>query len=474
MPSAPVPPKIPGADFVRHIGSGGFADVFLFRQRMPARNIAVKVPRSGTRRERNGAFEREVNLMARMSAHPAVLTVFSVGRCQDGRPYLVTEYCPPPTLTTRIRTTPMDVPEVLDKGIRLAGALASLHREGIVHRDVKPGNILLTELGLPVLTDFGLAAAMSENPSLGNKGLSLPWSPPEQQRGDAVLDPTADVYSLGATLWTMLCGHSPFEIPGGDNSEAMLTLRILNSPVPRTGRDDVPEEFERLLATAMAKDPAQRFSSAVSLAKSLQQVQRDTRRNVTSFDLLEYADGGARAEVAESILVEPPLVPGGAPSQSSRLGGTRISRVLLIDEESAPEEAGRHASPESSSAHSGPLPGSGTASRSEAARRRSEKRSMTRIGAALLGGALTIGVGAGLLLGYWRSAPSPAPEQSSATASVPVRGCAPRRDWSAPSRKAACASPGIRRGSVSPAPSAEPTPRTPERRAGRGSNTCTG
>lgn len=362
MASAPpAPPPVPGADYVGHLGSGGFADVFVYRQHVPDRNVAVKVPRIAKDLDLAAQFSAEVNLMARMSAHPAVLSVFGVGTFDDGRQYLVMEYCPPPSLSQRCRDKPLPVWEVLDKGIRLAGAVASLHRVGIVHRDIKPANVLLTEFGLPVLSDFGLAATMSPDSLNSSKGFSIPWSPPEQQRGATVLDPTADVYSLAATLHTMLTGRPPFEIPGGDNSEFAMTLRVMRVPVPRTGRSDVPRSLEKVLAKAMAKDPAQRYSSAVEFARTLQQIQVDLGYRLTPMDFLEAMGGRPRPiqpsksqqlppapqEPLGHVISETQMSPaptGGIPApppigdvpEAELFPPTKVSRVILIEDDPGP------------------------------------------------------------------------------------------------------------------------------------------
>ncbi|WP_051259356.1 serine/threonine-protein kinase [Schaalia suimastitidis] len=280
------PPKIPTFEWVRDLGSGGFADVFLYKQSVPERMVAIKVLRTTGNEQLDAAFRAEVNLMARMSAHPAVVSVFGAGVTDDGRQYLVMEYCPPPTVAQRARQQPYSVHRVLDMGVRLAGAVASLHREGILHRDIKPSNILLTEFGHPVLADFGLAASFHDGTISAGRGFSVPWAPPEQQNGSGDLDTTVDVYSLAATLHTMLTGHSPFELPGGDNSELSMILRTLRLPVPPTGRTDVPPQLERVLSIAMSKDPRQRYASVVEFARSLQQIQVDLRQRMTPIDVL--------------------------------------------------------------------------------------------------------------------------------------------------------------------------------------------
>ncbi|RRC95536.1 serine/threonine-protein kinase [Schaalia canis] len=281
------PPPLPNAAYMSHLGSGGFADVFLYKQDIPQRNIAVKVLRHEATSEQNVAFEAEANLMASMSAHPSILSVYGAGVSSDGRPYLMMEYCPPPNLGQRARKRPLPVPRVLDMGIRIAGAVETLHRANILHRDIKPSNILITQFGHPVLTDFGVAVATDQTKRLGGGGFSIPWASPEQQNGVGPFSPAMDVYSLSATIYTMLTGRSPFEIPGGDNSEVALLSRVLRSPVPSIGRQDVPEELERVLSIGMSKDPSHRYPSAMDLAIALQHVQADMHQRPTHFDVLE-------------------------------------------------------------------------------------------------------------------------------------------------------------------------------------------
>lgn len=293
------PPEIAGFTPIEPIGSGGYADVFLYEQHMPRRRVAVKVligdSLPGDRQR--PAFTAEANLMARVSAHPYIVQIFQADIAPDGRPYLVMEYYPGPNYLDRARKEQMSVAEVLRTGVQLASAVETAHRVGILHRDIKPANVLTSEFHRPGLTDFGIASAQGPQAD-GAGGLSIPWSPPESF-GDAELDVRGDVYSLAATLYTLLTGRSPFAVPGGDNSSVALISRIERLSLPPTGRSDVPPSLERLLAVAMAKRADQRPGTAIELARLLQGVEEELRLSVTPLELAGERTAKARDRVVD-------------------------------------------------------------------------------------------------------------------------------------------------------------------------------
>jgi tRNA A-37 threonylcarbamoyl transferase component Bud32 len=278
---------------VRLLGSGGYADVFLYEQHMPNREVAVKVLVNDTlagdlqRRQ----FTAEANLMARVSAHPYIVTIFQADVASDGRPYIVMEYYPGDNYLRRARHERFGVAEMLRVGIQVGSALETAHRAGILHRDIKPANILTSEFRRPGLADFGIASAQGHDAD-DSAGVSIPWSPPEAFGADD-LGIEADVYSLAATLYHLLAGRSPFEVPGGDNSALGLMSRIERNPVPPLGRPDVPSSLERLLVQAMAKRPQHRPASVVELLRQLQGVEAELKLAVTP---LELADDGSGAK----------------------------------------------------------------------------------------------------------------------------------------------------------------------------------
>jgi serine/threonine protein kinase len=272
------PPDLPGYRFIKHIGAGGNAQVYLYEQDLPHRKVAVKVLSESTLSEAaRRRFTAEANVTADL-AHRHIVQVFDANVTADGRPYLVMPYYPQPNLSIRARRSHFSVADVLRIGIQIGSAVETSHRRDVLHRDIKPQNILTDSYGEPALTDFGIATTTGGD---GPEGLSVPWSPPEILFGISPGDQRADVYSLGATLWHLLVGRSPFEQPGGDNGTFALMGRIKSEPPPRTQRADVPDSLERLLRQAMAKDPAARPQSAMEMIRGLQSIEQELRLPLT-------------------------------------------------------------------------------------------------------------------------------------------------------------------------------------------------
>ncbi|GAA1802928.1 serine/threonine-protein kinase [Agromyces neolithicus] len=273
LPSTP--PNLPGFEFVRVLGSGGFADVFLYEQNMPRRLVAVKVLLAGlVNDDMRQMFQAEANLMAQLSSHPSILTVYQASVAADGRPYLVMEYCSA-SIGQRYRATQLPLGEVLSIGVRIASAVETAHQQGVLHRDIKPSNILTTAFGHPVLSDFGIAATLGQVESSDTVGLSIPWSAPEVLHDEVSGTVASEVWSLGATVYSLLAGRSPFEVTGGDNGTSAVMARIAKAKVTPTGRDDVPPSLEAVLARAMSRSPAARQANALEFIRDLQSVEEE-------------------------------------------------------------------------------------------------------------------------------------------------------------------------------------------------------
>ena len=313
LPSAP--PQLPGFDYVRPLGSGGFADVFLYQQDMPRRAVAVKVLPAGERDpDLLRMFNAEADVLAHLSAHPAIVTVYQAGISADGRPYIVMEYCPG-SLAQRYRIERMPVDEVMAVAVRLAGALESAHRAGLIHRDIKPSNILVTTFGSAVLADFGISSSLQRSAASDVLAMSIPWSAPEvvsEHSGGTI---ASEVWSLGATIYSLLAGHSPFERREKDqNTRELMRRRIARAtfvPIPRA---DVPDALQQVFATAMTRDPDRRYASAREFGEAIQDVQRavglaptplevPTDEWMPASDAVDFTDvsarGPARSRVAE-------------------------------------------------------------------------------------------------------------------------------------------------------------------------------
>nr|WP_218875981.1 serine/threonine-protein kinase [Leifsonia naganoensis] len=273
MPSQP--PNLPGFSYVRVLGSGGFADVFLYEQNMPRRQVAVKVMLAEVVTSQvKQMFQAEANLMAQLSTHPSILTVYQASVSGDGRPYLVMELCSS-AIGQRYRSEPLPVAEALNVGVRIASAVETAHRSGVLHRDIKPSNILTTAYGHPVLSDFGIAATLSEADVTEAIGLSIPWSAPEVLLDETSGTVASEVWSLGATVYSLIAGRSPFEVPGKENTSAELIHRITKGRPQPIDRPDVPPRLEQVLLRSMARKPAQRQRSALEFVRELQAVEQE-------------------------------------------------------------------------------------------------------------------------------------------------------------------------------------------------------
>jgi len=269
------PPVLPGFSYVHVLGSGGFADVFLYEQNMPRRQVAVKVMLNEVVNEQvRQMFQAEANLMAQLSAHPAILTVYQASVSADGRPYLVMELCSA-SLSERYRRESIPVPEVLRIAVKIGSAIETAHRAGVLHRDIKPSNILLTAYGHPVLSDFGIASTLTASREDDSVGLSIPWSAPEVLLDEVPGSIASEVWAFAATVYSLLAGRSPFELPGGSNTSSDLMSRIARAKPQPIGRADVPASLEALLRRAMSRRPELRPGSVLELVRELQLIETE-------------------------------------------------------------------------------------------------------------------------------------------------------------------------------------------------------
>ncbi|WP_327099004.1 protein kinase [Nocardia vinacea] len=271
----PVTAELAAAGFedAVEIGHGGFGVVYRCWQPGLDRTVAVKVLTAELDEDNQARFLREQRAMGRLTGHPNIVTVLQAGATASGRPYLVMPYYPLGSLDAWIsRHGPLPVEDVLRIGVKIAGALARAHRLGIVHRDVKPGNILLTDYGEPALSDFGIAhIAGGFQTSAGTLTGSPAFAAPEVLEGETPL-PAADVYGLGATLFCALTGHAAFERRSGENVVAQF-LRVTSQTVPDLRDSGIPDDVSAVVETVMSRAPGQR-PSAAALGETIRQAQQ--------------------------------------------------------------------------------------------------------------------------------------------------------------------------------------------------------
>ena len=279
-PSGAIP--LEGFELEAKLGEGGFAEVYRYQQALPKRTVAIKVLRSEVNDVLARArFELEANLMASLSSHPAIVTIYQVGIAEGNRPFLVMEYCAKPNLEQRYLQGPLALAEVLQLTIRLAGAVETAHRAGILHLDIKPGNVLTTDFGWPALTDFGIAQLV-EYDQTSEPGLSLPWASPEAVRGQP-LSQASDIYSLAATAYTLLAGEPPFGT--SEQGQNQLIRRILNEPVAPLAAAEIPQSLRDLWSRGLAKSAADRPLSALEFGRALQSIEQECGLPNTPIDV---------------------------------------------------------------------------------------------------------------------------------------------------------------------------------------------
>jgi len=256
----------------KSLGSGGMGEVYLAHDEVLDRDIALKLLRIEYVGDEEFAerFRREARNAAGLS-HPNIVQVYDGGESEDGTCYIAMEYVSGGTLKQRIEGT-FETRKAAAVAAQIAGALEAAHERGVIHRDIKPQNVLVTPSGDLKVTDFGIARATSAVTGSLTSGFfgTAAYISPEQAMGESV-GPASDLYSLGVVLYEMLTGELPFD---ADNAIAMC-MKHVTEPLrpPRLSNPSISPEMDALVVKLLAKDPADRYSNAAGLMTDLERVR---------------------------------------------------------------------------------------------------------------------------------------------------------------------------------------------------------
>lgn len=263
-------------EVLKRVGSGGMADVYMAKDHKLNRNVAVKVLKSEYVEDEKflKKFETEAQAVARLS-HPNIVNIYDVG-IEDGINYIVMELAEGITLKEYIRKKGYLSPkETVEISTQIASAISHAHKNHIIHRDIKPQNILVSDTGIIKVTDFGIAKATSSNTvtSTATAMGSVQYISPEQAKG-RFCDEKSDIYSLGITMYEMVTGHVPFD---HENGVTIALMHLQNEITPPSQiRDGIPDSLEKIILKCTMKKPEERYQTADDLIADLRLVFEDT------------------------------------------------------------------------------------------------------------------------------------------------------------------------------------------------------
>jgi WD40 repeat protein len=269
--TTPGPAAVPGYEILRELGRGGMGVVYQARHLALNRVVALKKIKAGADADADelARFKAEAEAVARLQ-HPHIVQIHEVGE-HEGRPYFALEYVEGGSLAARLDGTPWPARKAAELVETLARAVQAAHEKRVVHRDLKPGNVLLAADGTPKVTDFGLAKRLDAAEQLSRTGAAMgtpSYMPPEQAAGKVKeIGPAADVYALGAILYELLTGRPPFRGPTALDTLAQV---LSDEPVrPRQLQPTTPRELEAVCLKCLEKQPSRRYAAAADLAADL-------------------------------------------------------------------------------------------------------------------------------------------------------------------------------------------------------------
>jgi serine/threonine-protein kinase len=288
----------------RKLGSGGMADVYLAEDQELGRRVALKLldERHASDEQFVERFRREAQSAAGLN-HPSIVSIFDRGYA-EGTYYIAMEFLDGRTLKELlVKNGPTPIPIAIDYARQILGALSFAHRNGIVHRDIKPHNIVVGSDGRLKVTDFGIArSGASQMTEAGSIVGTAQYLSPEQARG-APVDPRSDLYSLGIVLYEMLTGKVPFT---GDTPVEIAMKHLSQVPDPPSKlRSDVPHDLDAVVMRALAKDPDQRYGSAEEMDADLARVARGVAVSRETEDAMTQVLSGAGISTAATMIQRP-------------------------------------------------------------------------------------------------------------------------------------------------------------------------
>ena len=273
-------------EVLNSLGEGGMSEVYLARDLVLGRRVALKILPADLRndRERLRRFKQEARTASTLN-HPNICVIYEVGEMEDQHPFITMEYIEGETLRQRLSEGPVSLAEALEIGIQIANALSAAHESGVVHRDIKPDNVMIRRDGYVKVLDFGLAkltekrtrpnstlATLMVKSSPGMVMGTAAYMSPEQARGVAV-DARSDIWSLGVVLYEMISGQAPFV--GDTPTDTVIAIVEKEQPPISEYIEEVPQELERIVRKALRKDADERYQFVKEMAIDLRTLQRE-------------------------------------------------------------------------------------------------------------------------------------------------------------------------------------------------------
>src|SRR5712671_1521460 len=325
------------------IGEGGMGEVYLAQDTRLDRKVALKILPAdlAANHDRMRRFVQEAKAASALN-HPNIITIYEIDETESGH-FIATEFIDGETLRERIRKASIKPGEVLDVAVQIAGALSAAHAAGIVHRDVKPENVMIRTDGIVKVLDFGLAKLTSpasldsvdaEAPTRANiktdPGMVMgttAYMSPEQARGLAV-DARTDIFSLGVVIYELVAGRPPF---GGTTRSDLIAALLEREPPPLARfAPEVPAELERIVMKALTKDPDERFQTAKDLLIDLKRLKQrlDVQIEIARTSAPELSGGGGAETTAAPAIV--PTAPGADAHTAFGSSSTTSSAEYLV------------------------------------------------------------------------------------------------------------------------------------------------